>query len=130
MKKTSTDKVFRTTEKISLNEEGILLRCINQFIGKPRKVTGAKGKANYIVPQVQPDDVVMFLGCWHYQIKFRGAVPDKIAEREIKTPTWTTSLRFLSGQTIVKVDWVGIDKLDQLYEAARFIYSHFRLVNR
>lgn len=120
----------KNSGKISLNAEGILLRCTQAFDGKPKKVTpvNSKGRASYIVPTVEKDDVILFLGCWHYKIKFKP-LNDKIDfERDVKTPTWTTSLRFLHGQTIVKVDWYGIDKLDQLLEASKFMYGHFQLV--
>jgi len=113
--------------KISLNGEGLLLHCILPFEGKFKRITDKSGRNMYIMPVISKDSVVLFLGCWHYKMKLKPPVLDVVAKKELTSPIWTTCLRFLSGQDIVKVDWHGNDKLDQLYQAASFIYKHFRL---
>lgn len=132
---TTSTKIGKTltVEKISLNSEGILLRCISPFQGKPKRVNSGdakKTRVSYVVPEIKEDEVVLFLGCWHHKMQVGFGPSAAIMEREFKSPLWVTSLRFLSGPTIVKIDWVGIGKLDQLLEAAKFVYAHFRLVDR
>lgn len=82
------------------------------------------------MPEIKEYKVVLFLGCWHHKIQVSFGPSAPIIEREFKSLPWVTFLRFLSGPTVVKIDWVVIDKLNQLLEAAKFVYAHFRLVDR
>lgn len=130
--------VEKTTpfQKISLLSEGILLQCTVPFNGKPKRLVQPNNTGNAAVsprwslPEIKQNDVVMFLGCWHYKMQIGHTPSATIMEREFKSPTWVTSLQFLNDQTIVKIDWIGINKLDQLLEAARFLYNHFCLIDR
>lgn len=114
--------------KISLNSDGILLKCVRAFEGNPKKTIAANGRATWIIPKITEGGVVLFLGCWHYKASIPMLAPEENFKREFKSPNWTTSLRFLENQSIVKIDWYGIDKLDQLFEASKFIYKHFRTI--
>lgn len=138
------------TPKISLNEEGTLLECTEAFLGRLTSVaapphwrhsqfSGFPRKNISHTPDgylsIEEGDFLLFLGCRHFQSKLRMGMsmmindermvtPNALRE-ELFSPDWYTSLRFLHKEQIVKVDWHGGCGLDQLHEAASFLYLSF-----
>ena len=83
---------------------------------------------------------MMFLGVRHFRSRknemeerrtqrvLKSAVDDVYRYRlmdELFRGPYYTSLKFLWGEKIVKVDWHGSLGLDQLAEASHFMYLHF-----
>lgn len=127
----------RPIEKISLDREGMLLRC-----RKNTKLRQTGGKRSWAV--VQKGDILLYLGCWFF--------PEKIKMTEYSAPllddkylwsAWNYSkynaiLNFLAGDQILKIDFPGLDPRlkelgggslaeQSLYKASLFMYMHFEV---
>lgn len=139
--KLAKKKFKKNNPKISLNFDGVLLKAKRHFYCKPEKIgvidTYGIKSFKYDLPEIHPGEIVMLLGCWHYPIK--GPYNDKFAKKALRKPkkhlrkcdimgnNWVTSVRFLKNETIVKIEWVGIPRLEQLFQASKFLYFNFIL---
>lgn len=146
-KKVKSEKLVT---KISLNYEGVLLKAKRRFCCDPRKINTVgvdvgKKRAQYEISEIYQGEIVLFIGCWHYPIKglFDNSLHHKTVKKlfnksnrggmrhltksDIMNTRWITSVRFLKNETIVKVSWSGIPRLDQLFQASKFMYGNFIL---
>lgn len=129
-----------TTPIIRLNDAGALFLCEEAFV--------ANIVEKQVIATINKGEYLLFLGASHFQSKrflyqnrFRRTqrlgdvdgskinLPEEIYRERLKEQLFRgpyyTSLNFLWKEKIVKVTWQERWGLDQLAEAAKFLYSHF-----
>lgn len=131
-----TQEKLSTIPIIRLDDAGALFQCQLPFLAG---FQGGGYPGSYKLITVSEGDFVMYLGIRHFQSRrnefqekkssnIRKMKPEVFRARlksELFHGAYNTSLNFLWKEKIVKVTWHGRWGLDQLTEAAAFMYLHF-----